>query len=168
MVIRKTVLSDLDEVCGIYEDAREFMRANGNAGQWTGGHPAREVIARDIEAGKSYVCVDGGTAGSRIAAVFYFCVECEPTYREIDGRWLCGDPYGVVHRIARSRRAAGAGAGGHCLNWCFEQCGNLRIDTHRDNAPMRKLLDRLGFAYCGIILIENGDERMAYQKTRGA
>jgi len=160
MIIRRTVMGELDEVCGIYAAAREFMRHNGNTKQWINGHPSREAVTRDIEAGRSYVCIND----DEIAAVFYYCIEPEPTYAKIDGHWLCDEPYGVIHRIARSRSDAGNGAGEHCLNWCYEQCRNLRIDTHSDNAPMKKLLGRLGFAYCGIIWIENGDERMAYQK----
>jgi RimJ/RimL family protein N-acetyltransferase len=41
---------------------------------------------------------------------------------------------------------------------------NLKIDTHRDNIPMQKVLKRNGFSECGIIYIENGDERIAFQK----
>jgi hypothetical protein len=134
------------------------MRDSGNPDQWGDVHPPRGLIELDIQAGLSYVCV----YDEEIAAVFYFNVEIEPTYGRIDGQWLSDGPYGVVHRIARSRNSSGAGA--FCLDWCFGQCRNLRIDTHRDNAPMRKLLDRLGFEYCGIIWIENGDERLAFQK----
>ena len=158
MVIRKTTMRDLDEVCLIYAGAREFMRESGNPDQWKDAHPARELIECDIASGKSYVCLQGG----EIAAVFYYNTEQDPTYAIIDGAWQSDGSYGVVHRIARARNAKGAGA--FCLDWCFEQCRNLRIDTHRDNVPMRKLLSKLGFTYCGIIWLENGEERMAYQK----
>jgi hypothetical protein len=30
---------------------------------------------------------------------------------------------------------------------------------------MRALLQKYGFTYCGIILLENGDPRLAYQRT---
>ena len=53
-----------------------------------------------------------------------------------------------------------------CFNKCFEMFQNLRIDTHRDNIPMQKVLKRNGFEYCGIIYLENGDERLAYQKIK--
>ena len=57
------------------------------------------------------------------------------------------------------------GAASFCLNWAFEQCGNLKIDTHRDNRIMQHLLDKNGFTYCGIIYTDDGSERMAYQKA---
>jgi hypothetical protein len=100
---------------------------------------------------------------SKIVAVFYFNTEPDPTYDKIDGAWLDDKPCGVVHRIAKRTQVKGAGA--FCINWCFEQCHNIKIDTHSDNIPMKKLLGKLGFTYCGIIWIENGDERIAFQKT---
>ena len=43
---------------------------------------------------------------------------------------------------------------------------NLRIDTHRDNKVMQKLIARKGFTYCGVVVMENGDDRLrnGYQK----
>jgi len=159
MIIRKSTESDLEEICRIYEYARAFMRGHGNPNQWKDTNPPPEVIGRDINSGKSYVCV----RDSKPVAVFYFSVESEPTYAVIEGGWLNDEPYGVVHRIARSEGAEGAGS--FCINWCFEQCHNLRVDTHRDNAPMRRLLEKAGFTECGTIWLANGDERLAFQKT---
>jgi len=95
-------------------------------------------------------------------------VEDDPTYGVIDGAWLEAEgAYGVVHRIARAAHAKGAGAA--CLAWCFAQCGNVRIDTHRANAAMLALLARQGYTQCGIIrlgLFDEAalDERVAFQK----
>jgi hypothetical protein len=90
----------------------------------------------------------------------------EPNYARIyEGQWLNDEPYGVVHRVAS--KTGKRGVASFCLNWCFEQCRNLRIDTHRDNIPMHNLLIMLGFVPCGIIYLENGDERIGYQKTEG-
>jgi len=86
----------------------------------------------------------------------------DSTYTKINGAWLSDAPYSVIHRIARAKNAKGIGA--FCINWCLEKAKNIRIDTHKDNAPMLKLLDNLGFTYCGIIWLENGDERLAFQK----
>ena len=41
---------------------------------------------------------------------------------------------------------------------------SLRIDTHRGNAVMRRMLEKNGFVYCGIIYLEGGEERVAYEK----
>ena len=43
---------------------------------------------------------------------------------------------------------------------------NIRIDTHRNNRIMQHCIDRYGFTCCGIICLESGDERLAYQLIR--
>ena len=162
LIIRKTNRKDLSNVMGIYAEARKFMCANGNPNQWGNNHPTQLTIEDDIRRGTSYLCIHKNA----IAAVFYFNVEADPTYSKIDGKWLYdSSSYGVVHRIARAENGAGAGA--FCLNWCFAQHPNIRIDTHKDNIPMLALLNKLGFVYCGVIWLANGDERLAFQRVYG-
>ena len=181
MKIRKTTMSDLPVVMEIYAQGREYMRKTGNPDQWKNNHPPEELIVQDIQAKSSYCCVvdTGSGEAEEILAVFYFAVEEDPTYAKIQGQWLNDSTYGVVHRIARGYNAnAGAGCGANagagsgvksvaafCIDWCFDQHPNVRIDTHKDNGPMLRLLERLGFSYCGIIWLASGDERMAFQKV---
>jgi len=173
MKIRKTQSADLDAVMRIYAHAQAEMSAAGNPHQWGDAHPPRALIEADIAVGKSYVLVtDGNDIPNEggIVAVFYFAVEDDPTYTHINGAWLDTDAlYGVVHRIARMPGAKGAGA--LCLEWCFDQCGNLRIDTMEANTPMHKILQRMGYARCGVIRLgifddADMDERIAYQKVQ--
>lgn len=154
-------MEDLETVMGLYEKARAFMRETGNPSQWGQGHPPQDLIVQDIERGVSYLC----EAAGKIVAVFYFAMETEPSYQQIfQGEWLNDEPYGVVHRIAAPLGVKGAA--GYCLEWCFrESGGNIRIDTHRDNLPMQRLLQKGGYTSCGIIYLEDGTERMAYQKA---
>lgn len=160
MEIRKTRPDELDTVMEIYAYARVFMAKTGNPDQWGTTKPAHGQILSDIESGHSYVCVEQ----DQIAAVFFYSEEPDPTYQIIyDGCWLNDRPYGVVHRIASSGTVKGAGS--FCLNWAFSQCGNLKIDTHRDNIVMQHTLQKNGFHHCGIIHLTNGDPRLAYQKT---
>lgn len=159
MEIRQTTLEDLETVMLLYSKARDFMRVHGNPAQWGNTYPERELIEKDIHEGKSYVCIAEG----EIVATFYFAEEEDPTYKEIEeGHWLNDASYGVVHRIVGGGQK---GAASFCLNWCFNQCENIRIDTHRDNKPMQNLLQKNGFKYCGIIHIADGSERLAYQKV---
>ncbi len=160
MQIRNTRLEDLDTVMAIYDHAREYMRQNGNASQWINGYPSRELVIQDIEEQCSYVCVDE----DRILCVFRFTKGVDPTYLKIyDGQWLNEEPYGVVHRIASAEHQKGAAS--FCLDWCFARTGNVRIDTHADNYIMQKLLIKNGYSRCGIIYLENGDPRIAFQKV---
>ena len=159
--IRKTAAEDIPHVLEIYDIARAYMRKTGNMNQWINGYPQQQDLEQDIKKGNSYVyCID-----THIAATFYFGIEEEPSYKNIyGGTWLNGNPYGVIHRIAVKEGKKGIATA--CLNACFEKIHNIRIDTHRDNTPMRAALEKNGFRYCGIIYLLNGDERLAFQKTQ--
>ena len=161
MRIRKSQNSDLPQIQKIYESARKFMKTSGNPTQWKNNHPPQEIIEADIKNGESYVCVDNK---NQPLAVFFFTTKPDPTYTEINGAWLDDTPYGVIHRIARADDNSAKGAGAFCINWCFSQINNIRIDTHEDNIPMLTMLNRLGFERCGIIKLENGEDRIALQK----
>ncbi|MCK9170380.1 MAG: GNAT family N-acetyltransferase [Treponema sp.] len=161
MQIRRTTPADFNAVMNIYADARNFMKEHGNPDQWGNFYPTEDLVKNDISGGISYVCVDGNA----IAAVFVFKTGADETYAEIyNGDWLNDGLYGVVHRIASAHDVKGAAA--FCLNWAFEQCGNVRIDTHADNIPMQHLLAKLDFTRCGIIHTYDGTDRYAFQKTK--
>lgn len=159
MQIRNAKAKELDTIMDIYEKARVFMCENGNPTQWWDGYPPRELISEDIERRRLFVCEDEG----EIAAVFYFAKENDPTYEKIyEGEWLNDNEYAVMHRVAVAKR--GKGVISCCFDYCLDKCGDLKIDTHKDNIPMQKALEKNGFKYCGIIYIYTGDERIAYQK----
>ncbi len=161
MLIRKTEEKDLQIISEIYENAKRFMRESGNPNQWSDGKPNADTAREDMQNGVGYVAEENG----EILAVFMFAVGDDPTYAKIyDGAWKNDLPYAVIHRIAVSKQ--GKGIIDFCINECFKICPNLKIDTHRDNIPMQKALSKRGFEYCGIIHLENGDERLAYQKTK--
>ena len=40
---------------------------------------------------------------------------------------------------------------------------NIRIDTHEKNASMRRMVEKNGFKKTGIIYVEDGSPRYAYQ-----
>ena len=160
MIIRPATPHDREAIEVIYSDARAFMRASGNHGQWTGGYPTAEIICEDIALERLFVAEDG----CDILAVFCYFHGEDPTYRVIEGgEWLDGGEYGVIHRIAVSKNEHGRGVCSECFRYALERSGSVRIDTHRDNIPMQKALSKFGFSYCGIIYLASGDERFAYQ-----
>lgn len=164
MRIRKSTENDLGRMQEIYAYARRFMAEHGNPNQWGPTNwPPEALLRQDILSGHSYVCEHEG----RVVGTFYFIqgMDIEPTYARIDdGAWRDEGPYGVVHRIASDGSAKGVGA--YCINWAYEQCGHLRIDTHGDNRVMQRLLDKLGFVRCGTIYVrEDNDPRVAFEKS---
>ena len=160
--IEKATIASLEQIMKIYDDARAYMRASGNATQWAGGYPAESLIRSDMEKGNLYLCMDE----EEIVGVFYFAKENDPTYRNIyEGSWLNDEPYAVIHRVAVSRESHGKGVAAFIFDSCFEKWANIKIDTHRDNIPMQKSLEKRGFVRCGIIYLQSGDERIAFQRV---
>ena len=144
----------------IFDDARAYMRANGNMSQWGNGYPSKEVILQDMEENRFYGVFDG----DKLLCVFMMMVGIDPNYNVIyDGGWLNDEPYAVIHRIATT--VHGKGLAEMCYDFALAHCNNLRIDTSSENYPMQKSLLKNGFKLCGVIHLANGDPRLAYHKT---
>ena len=163
MLIRNSTPEDLPEIQKIYAYAREFMRASGNPTQWGNTSPELSLILGDFENKTGYVVEQDGA----IAGVFAFIIGPDPTYGEIwDGPgWPNDEPYGTIHRIASGEN--GKGIFEAALAFCESRIANVRIDTHRDNAPMLHKIRKNGFRHCGTIRIADGTLRIAFQKTAG-
>ena len=159
MQIRTAHAADLPQLLNLYEQARRFMVQTGNPTQWGDGYPKQPLLEQDIARQQLYVAEDAGA----LTAVFMFFQGPEPTYAEIfEGQWLDDAPYGTIHRLASAGTVRGMGQ--WCLDWCFSQCGNLRGDTHRDNWVMQQQFLKNGFVRCGLVYMEDGTERIAYQR----
>ncbi len=163
VIIRLAEKQELDDIMRIFACAQKYMAENGNPTQWGNTHPSRELIRDDIEKGILYVgqCDDG-----KIHCAFALIGGIDPTYVNIyDGKWLNEDEYLTVHRIASD--GVYHGIFKECMDFCKTKCDNIRIDTHEDNKTMRHVLNKNGFVYCGVIYLENGEPRIAYQFAKG-
>lgn len=159
MVIRKAKFSDLNLILKIYETAREYMRKTGNPDQWGTDKPKKELLEDDIQKGQLYV---GEGDDGEIHFVFAFILGEDPTYSYIEnGSWPSDEPYGTIHRIASDATVSGVVK--TAVNYCRNTISNIRIDTHEKNKTMQHVLEKLGFTKCGIIYIEDGTPRIAYQ-----
>lgn len=160
-VIRPAIPSDIESIMDVLDEARGIMRSAGNLHQWANGYPSQQIIEHDISTGGGYVAL--APDGTTIVAYFALLPSPEPTYAFIDGQWADDThPYHVIHRMGS--RAAAHGIFRSITDYAFAIDHNLRIDTHRDNRIMQHLLEKHAFTRCGIIYLENGDERIAYQK----
>lgn len=161
--IRRACEKDLDAVMDIYDAARVFMRETGNLTQWAGGYPSRAHAERDLANGWLWVYDEGE---GPIA-----CMSVMPgpdrTYAAITGKpWLDDEPYWVMHRLACARPGHGVGAA--MLSFLCEEHDNVRADTHEDNVPMQRALERAGFERCGTIICDDGTPRIAYHFVQHA
>ena len=159
-MFRGAVRADMARILDIYARAREFMAKNGNSTQWGDNYPSPELLEEDIDTNRLFVYMVNG----RMQAVFAFVLGEDPTYKVIeDGQWLNDTlPYGTLHRLASAGESKGVGKA--VVEWCLEHCESLRADTHADNKVMQHLLESEGFTRCGIIHVEDGTPRIAYQR----
>lgn len=165
MLIKQANMDNIEEILTIYKEAREYMALNGNKDQWGDNYPPRKLIEEDITLGKCYIAYD-----KEICGVFYFAIENDPMYEVIkDGEWLNDNNYAVVHRIAVSKNTHNKGIASQCIDYAVEICKqnnifDLRMDTHKDNCPMQRFLEKKGFERCGMVFVEDGSQRIAYHK----
>lgn len=165
MLIRKTKENDVKRMMDIVEQAQEYMRMQG-IDQWQNGYPNEEAFKVDISNEMSYVVEEQG----KVIGTFAFAVMEEPTYKEIyEGEWKGNEEYAVMHRVAVDNQVKGQGIGGQMINYVAKKCREqnittIRIDTHRDNQSMQKMLMKNGMEKRGIIHLESGAERIAFEK----
>ncbi len=159
MEIRHATHVDLPVLNELFTNAKAFMAAKGNPDQWEPGYP-HCVLESDIEKEQLYVCEEDG----HIYAAFVMAAGEDPTYAHIEGAWKNDLPYVTLHRIASGGERRGMMD--VIVRWAFEQCANVRGDTHELNLPMRSAFVRNGFEHCGTIWVEDGTPRMAFHKVK--
>ncbi|MBG9980620.1 N-acetyltransferase [Facklamia sp. DSM 111018] len=157
--VRKANKQDLPHLQAIYDLGRSFQLQTGNLQQWEAGYPGQAQIERDYQAGHLYVLEV--EESETLLAVMALIPGKDPCYDQIEGSWLNEDEYVTIHRIASNGLVRGAGR--YLLKWAQDRYPNIKIDTHQDNGPMIHLLNKLSFVECGIIYLENGDPRKAFQ-----
>ena len=168
MEIKKATALDADSLMELFDEARGTIALLG-IDQWQKGYPSLEIVREDIKESRSYtVKIDGELCGT-----FVLMENGEPMYDTIyDGHWKSGDEsedYVAIHRVAVSVRMRGKGISTAIISYAEARAKELgrsalRIDTHEGNLVMRRMLEKHGFQLCGIIHLENGDPRVAYEK----
>ena len=169
MLIRKSTKDDLSALMPIFQEARKTIATLG-IDQWQNGYPEENIIKSDIEKRESFLVEIAGN----IIGTFVMILSGEPTYDKIyEGEWKSGNEnreYLTIHRVAISVASRGTGVSSevikHAESFAHENGKNaIRIDTHEGNVVMRRMLEKNGFVYCGVMYLESGDARVAYEKT---
>lgn len=167
MKLNRSTLSDIPVIMDIIGDAQKYL-AGLNIDQWQDGYPNETQIELDIKNNDSYVVLNDANT---IIGTTVFTTKKEPTYQNISGDWMTpvDAKYGVIHRLAVGDNYREMGLAKFVFNACETalketNIKSLRIDTHRDNKGMQYLLNKRGYQYCGVIILDSGDERLAYEK----
>ena len=166
MEIRRSTQQDTEALLLLFDEARGTIAKLG-INQWQNGYPSREVVCQDIDLGRAYSVMDG----DNLIGTFVLVDDGEPTYDIIyEGSWHNEtDCYLAIHRVAVAVRTRGKGISTAIIQYAADYAKklgrtSLRIDTHQGNIVMRRMLEKHGFSYCGVIYLENGDPRVAYEK----
>ncbi|MDH2335868.1 GNAT family N-acetyltransferase [Clostridium perfringens] len=166
MEFRQAKISDLDQIVEIIELSKKYLKET-KVDQWQDGYPEKEDLRRDIESGNSYVL----TNKDEIVATTVISLDGESTYNSIfNGEWITNEDYIVMHRVAVHDKYKGKGifkelikeAENLALN---KGISSIKIDTHRDNISMQRAVVKNDFKKCGIIYLEDGSERIAFEKV---
>lgn len=159
-MIRLAKENDLDNIQEIYAYARKFMAEHGNPTQWGQTRPTEETLRKDIKKEQLYVIEEQ----DGLQGVFALIIGDDPTYQKIEqGSWRDDSTYGTIHRIASAPETHGIMA--QVLAFAWEKIQHLRIDTHENNKVMQHLVLKNGFEKCGIIYVDDGSPRVAFEKT---
>lgn len=161
MEVRKAVLEDMDEIMRCFDCARKYMRAEGNTKQWINGYPSVELVTDDIAKGNFYVCEEKGKIHGAFALIF----GDDPTYAVIEGgEWKNHRPYATIHRIGSDGQCKGIFK--TAFDYARERIDDVRADTHEVNITMQAVMEHYGFQRCGIIYVDDGTPRVAYEWGR--
>lgn len=164
MEFRRASEQDIPEILAIIRQAQSYFKEHG-IDQWQGGYPNINTIQEDIDKEYGYVLLKDNHIAATVAVSF----DGEETYENIyNGAWLSNQPYAVIHRLAINNELKGIGLASIVMEHIFELCrqkgiGCIKVDTHQENIPMQRLLEKNQFRYCGIIHVSDG-ERIAFEK----
>lgn len=147
-------------------DAQSFLKSQG-INQWQNGYPDTALLEHDIQLKQSYLWIN---ENSEILATLVIRIDEEPTYQKIEGKWLTTNAnYGVIHRLAVNTKIRQKGCAQNVIKAAEDFCKkqkktSMRIDTHKENKIMQHILKKGAYSYCGIIYVEDGSPRYAYEK----
>lgn len=165
MQVRECKIEDIPAVVDIINEAKTYFRKH-NIPQWQNEYPSFLDIEKDILNNGAYCIAYEG----KVVAYSYIALFEDPNYTYIEGKWLNDEKYVVVHRTCVKECMKGKHLASLFLRKANEvalqnNVYNLRVDTHEKNTSMRKMLQNNLFQECGIIYVEDGTPRIAYQKT---
>ncbi len=164
MEFRRTTAADLGSIMDIIRQAQEYLKNQG-IDQWQNNYPSTGTILEDIRKGYGYVLLENNRILGTVAITF----DGDRNYDFIDGKWLTDSPYAAIHRIAVQSGYKGKGLAsviiGNIVRMCQDKgTQSIRVDTHEKNLSMQRLLLKNGFLACGVIYLQDGAKRLAFEK----
>lgn len=166
MEFRKTEIKDIPSVVNMYQQAIAYLKNQG-INQWQSGYPNETTLRKDMDDGDSYVIELQG----KVIASACISFKEDTNYRYIEaGSWQNDHEYAVIHRIVVDESMKGRRVAKVLMDACEQLCvkrnvDTIRIDTHIENKSMQSMIGKQGFVYCGVIYLQDGAARNAYDKV---
>lgn len=166
MEFRKAVPPDKNQIMSIIDGAKKSLKEQG-INQWQDHYPNLKTIHQDITDQTSYILIED----QEIKAIATVSFEGEKTYDQIyEGEWLTQGDFAVIHRFAVKQDCKRTGVAtlmmDHIAKLCIQKhFSSIKVDTHEQNLPMQNLLIKHSFVPCGIIYLEDGSKRVAFEKV---
>lgn len=160
-------MHDLPAISKIITEAKKALKDAGSP-QWQDGHPTQETIINDITHHQSWALI----VDNQVVGVATLQPGPEESYQKITGGSWCSNDnhYLTIHRVAINNDYRGH----HLSAFLFSNLltigqergySDFRIDTHRQNKVMQKIIKDFGFQYCGIVQVADklDPERLAFE-----
>lgn len=164
--VRQASSDDIDRIFDIIRQAQQKRKEEGSD-QWQDGYPNMQTITNDVEKNYGYVM----TVNKQIVGYMAIIFDGEPAYPGIQGKWLTEDQdYTVIHRLAVAQDSPYKGIGTALMS-AVEDISkaygrySIKVDTNHDNEAMLAVFHKLGYHYCGEVLLRGNALRKAFEKV---
>lgn len=142
----------METVSRLYDKVVLELDKHINYPKWEYGiYPSAESVTAAVEKGVQYMCV------SEDSVVGAFILNDDPQGDYSAGCWksdLKDGEYLVIHTLATDPELIGQGIASYMVKYCIDLAKDkgykaIRLDVVPDNAPARRLYEKLGFVSAG-------------------
>ena len=164
MLFRLAKQNDYRDIIDIFYEAKTYLKELTKT-QWQ-STPKEADFFVSIKKKHSYVVEMDGVIVAHASIIF----NCVPKARiPIDSDFVGKAPFGSIHLVMVKEKYKGLGIVGKLFafleqNTLAKGIKWLRIDTHELNVPMQKAILKFGFKYIGVVIINNNQLRLGYEK----
>lgn len=153
--VRPALASDREFIKLYHSDSWPSIDTNQNGGNRVSKTTIETLIFDEIKREHVFIIFD--YLGP--LAIFAFRPDNCERYGTFRGQWRSNATPHVINYIADIR---GQGVPPRIFEFAAQKAAYLRSDTHIDDVPTQRALEKFGFRKCGTITVANGTQRVAY------
>lgn len=166
--IRKAKIEDIKRILEIKENAISYQIENNNI-QWSNNYPTETNFYDDIEKKQGYIL----EKDNKIYGYAALCYGIDEMYTNtIDGYIENNINYSVIHRIMIDKENMKQNLATKFIEKlirisCKDSIFVIRIDTHKNNKAMLKVIEKLKFKYIAKVYACDKTERDVFEIVIG-